>query len=63
MAKKYLKKAKEINNLLWMQFKVYQKNVEFDYEIIQKGISKQEKIAIDTIKSLETITILDKYYG
>ena len=59
----YLKKIKTINNLKTIQFKVYKKFVEFSYDIPGKKKAKLEKISIDPIKMLETLTILEGYYG
>ena len=61
--KKILNKKKDINNLVWIQFKVYQRYVEVDYQILEKKKSNMDKIKFESIINIKTLTILDKYFG
>ena len=60
--KKYLKKVKDINNIIYMEFRVYQRKIEFYYEIKDKRIVKED-LKYNEIENIEYITILDNYYG
>lgn len=61
--KKYLKKEKNINNLLFMEFKIAQWKIEFSYQIAEESI-KNEKIKCGGFnEKIESLTILENYYG
>ena len=60
--KQYLNEEKDINNLSLMEFKIYRNFVYLYYEVLGKKI-EQKKIKIDPIEKLDTLNILDKYYG
>ena len=54
---------KDINKLLWIQFKIYRRYVDFDYQFFDEKQSNIKKIAYESFENLNSLTILDKYYG
>ena len=59
---KRLKNVKGINNISFMEFKIRKKSIEFYYQIIGKEI-KKELIDYVLKENIETLTILENYYG
>ena len=60
--KKHLKNIKDINNIKYMKFEIYNNKVKLYYQISGK---KENTINIkyNAIDNIETITILENYYG
>ena len=59
---KYLKKIKDIDNIIYMEFRIYLAKVELHYQILGKNLKKEEIKYIE-IDNIETISILENYYG
>ena len=60
--KKYLKKIKDIDNIIYMEFRIYLAKVELYYQILGKQV-KKDVIKYIEIDNIETISILENYYG
>ena len=60
--KKYLKKIKDFKNISFMEFKIYTSQFDLSYENSGK-IEKFKSIKYKCITKIESITILENYYG